>query len=279
MRGPAGRAPTARTGFPVTIVRPSHTYDRTLVPLDGGWTAIDRMRRGPAGRRPRRRHLAVDPDPPHRLRPRLRRRCSATRGRSARPSTSPPTTCSPGTRSTGRSAPPAGVRAAHRARPVGRHRRRRRRAGAPALLGDKAHSMVFDNSKIRSLVPDGSRPSASRRAPARSSPGTMPTPAAAGWTPGSTASCPGSPTASRRDAQAGCVRTHGAGWASTVESSSMAAPVAPGAESACAATMVGVTQRADRVRPTAGVARGPGAGGRRSDRGGHRARPRGCPGR
>jgi nucleoside-diphosphate-sugar epimerase len=33
-------------GFPVTIVRPSHTYDRTLVPFDGGWTAVARMRRG-----------------------------------------------------------------------------------------------------------------------------------------------------------------------------------------------------------------------------------------
>jgi nucleoside-diphosphate-sugar epimerase len=32
--------------FPATIVRPSHTYDRTLVPLDGGWTAIARMRQG-----------------------------------------------------------------------------------------------------------------------------------------------------------------------------------------------------------------------------------------
>jgi nucleoside-diphosphate-sugar epimerase len=32
--------------FPATIVRPSHTYDRTLVPLDGGWTAIARMRKG-----------------------------------------------------------------------------------------------------------------------------------------------------------------------------------------------------------------------------------------
>ncbi|MHB1172963.1 MAG: NAD-dependent epimerase/dehydratase family protein [Lacisediminihabitans sp.] len=32
--------------FPVTIVRPSHTYDATSVPLNGGWTAIDRMRRG-----------------------------------------------------------------------------------------------------------------------------------------------------------------------------------------------------------------------------------------
>lgn len=33
-------------GFPMTIVRPSHTYDGGLVPLDGGWTALDRMRRG-----------------------------------------------------------------------------------------------------------------------------------------------------------------------------------------------------------------------------------------
>ena len=30
----------------MTIVRPSHTYDRTSIPLDGGWTAIDRMRQG-----------------------------------------------------------------------------------------------------------------------------------------------------------------------------------------------------------------------------------------
>lgn len=34
------------TGFPVTIVRPSHTYDRTSVPLDGGWTSVERMRQG-----------------------------------------------------------------------------------------------------------------------------------------------------------------------------------------------------------------------------------------
>ncbi len=34
------------TGFPATIVRPSHTYDPTLIPLAGEWTAIDRMRRG-----------------------------------------------------------------------------------------------------------------------------------------------------------------------------------------------------------------------------------------
>jgi nucleoside-diphosphate-sugar epimerase len=32
--------------FPVTIVRPSHTYDRTSLPIYGGWTQLDRMRRG-----------------------------------------------------------------------------------------------------------------------------------------------------------------------------------------------------------------------------------------
>jgi nucleoside-diphosphate-sugar epimerase len=33
-------------GFPVTIVRPSHTYDAALLPVHGGWTVVDRMRRG-----------------------------------------------------------------------------------------------------------------------------------------------------------------------------------------------------------------------------------------
>jgi nucleoside-diphosphate-sugar epimerase len=33
-------------GFPVTIVRPSHTYDRTLLPFSGHYTVLDRMRRG-----------------------------------------------------------------------------------------------------------------------------------------------------------------------------------------------------------------------------------------
>jgi nucleoside-diphosphate-sugar epimerase len=32
--------------FPATIVRPSHTYDETLIPIEGGWTMLDRMRRG-----------------------------------------------------------------------------------------------------------------------------------------------------------------------------------------------------------------------------------------
>ena len=36
-------------GFPATVVRPSHTYDRSLVPFDGGWTVLARMRAGKPG--------------------------------------------------------------------------------------------------------------------------------------------------------------------------------------------------------------------------------------
>lgn len=32
--------------FPFTIVRPSHTYDQTCVPVEGGYTVIDRMLKG-----------------------------------------------------------------------------------------------------------------------------------------------------------------------------------------------------------------------------------------
>lgn len=32
--------------FPVTIVRPSHTYDKTKLPISGGYTMLDRMQRG-----------------------------------------------------------------------------------------------------------------------------------------------------------------------------------------------------------------------------------------
>jgi len=32
--------------FPMTVVRPSHTYDKTLNPIHGGYTMIDRMRKG-----------------------------------------------------------------------------------------------------------------------------------------------------------------------------------------------------------------------------------------
>lgn len=32
--------------MPITIIRPSHTYDQTLLPFDHGWTVVDRMRKG-----------------------------------------------------------------------------------------------------------------------------------------------------------------------------------------------------------------------------------------
>jgi nucleoside-diphosphate-sugar epimerase len=35
-----------KEGFPVTIVRPSHTYDKTMVPFHGGYTVIERMKKG-----------------------------------------------------------------------------------------------------------------------------------------------------------------------------------------------------------------------------------------
>ncbi|MCA9918758.1 MAG: SDR family oxidoreductase [Anaerolineales bacterium] len=34
------------TGFPVTIIRPSHTYDQTLLPMRGRYTVVNRMRQG-----------------------------------------------------------------------------------------------------------------------------------------------------------------------------------------------------------------------------------------
>lgn len=35
-----------KSGFPVTIVRPSHTYDKTLIPVDWGYTTLHRMKIG-----------------------------------------------------------------------------------------------------------------------------------------------------------------------------------------------------------------------------------------
>ena len=35
-----------KNGFPYTIVRPSHTYSKTLIPLEGGYTVLHRMLKG-----------------------------------------------------------------------------------------------------------------------------------------------------------------------------------------------------------------------------------------
>ena len=82
-------------GLPVTIVRPSHTYDQTLLPFDGGWTAMDRMRRGAP--------VVVHGDGTSlwtlthhtRLRPCVRRPARPTRAPSATASTSPRTSALP----------------------------------------------------------------------------------------------------------------------------------------------------------------------------------------
>ena len=118
-------------GFPATIVRPSHTYDRTLAAarrrVDGD--RPDAPRR--AGRRARRRHVAVDADPPHRLRAGVRRAA----GQPARDRRGFHITSDEALH-LGRDHPAPGRRrrrrAAHRARALGRDRRGRPGAGARA---------------------------------------------------------------------------------------------------------------------------------------------------
>ena len=40
------KAEFQKNGFPYTIVRPSHTYSKTLIPLEGGYTVLHRMLKG-----------------------------------------------------------------------------------------------------------------------------------------------------------------------------------------------------------------------------------------
>jgi len=82
-------------GFPMTVVRPSHTYDRTLLPFQDHYTTVGRMRAG--------KKVVVHGD-----------------GTSLWTMT-------------------------HHADFA---------VGLVGLLGDKTHSMIFDNSKIRRVVPE-----------------------------------------------------------------------------------------------------------------------------
>jgi nucleoside-diphosphate-sugar epimerase len=138
-------------GFPVTIVRPSHTYDRTSVPFDGGWTAIDRMRRGA--------EVVVHGDGTSLWT--LTHHTDFARafvgllgehraiGESYHITSDEAPTWNEIARILGRA---AGVepRIVHVPSDVVAAMDKDWGAG---LLGDKAHSMVFDNSKIKSLVP------------------------------------------------------------------------------------------------------------------------------
>jgi nucleoside-diphosphate-sugar epimerase len=139
-------------GFPATIVRPSHTYDRTLVPFDGGWTAPARMRQG--------REVVVHGDGTSLWT--LTHHEDFAKG--FVPLLGHPRTLGEAFHITGDEwltwnqiaeafALALGVpaRIVHvpsdaiaAADPV----------WGAGLLGDKAHSLIFDNSKLRSVVPD-----------------------------------------------------------------------------------------------------------------------------
>ena len=140
-----------QTGFPATIVRPSHTYDRTSIPFDGKWTALARMRAG--------QEVVVHGDGTslwtltH----------SADFARGFVPLLGHPRTIGEAFHITSDDvltwnqiaealAAAAGVTARLVHVPSDAIAAVDPAWGA-GLLGDKAHSMVFDNSKLRSVVP------------------------------------------------------------------------------------------------------------------------------
>jgi nucleoside-diphosphate-sugar epimerase len=139
-------------GFPATIVRPSHTYDQTTVPFDGGWTAVARMRQG----KPVIVHgdgtslwtLTHHLDFARGFVPLLGH--PRTLGEAFHITSDDVLTWDQITRSLGAAAgveprivhvPSDAIAAADPEWGAG-------------LCGDKAHSMIFDNSKLRSVVPD-----------------------------------------------------------------------------------------------------------------------------
>jgi nucleoside-diphosphate-sugar epimerase len=139
-------------GFPATIVRPSHTYDRTLVPFDGGWTVLGRLRQG--------REIVVHGDGTSLWT--LTHHTDFARG--FVPLLGHPRAIGEVFHITSDDvltwnqiahalADAAGVTAKIVHVPSDAIAAADPEWGA-GLLGDKAHSMVFDNSKLRSVVPD-----------------------------------------------------------------------------------------------------------------------------
>ena len=139
-------------GFPVTIVRPSHTYDKTTVPFDGGWTVLGRMRQG--------KEIVVHGDGTSLWT--LTHHTDFARG--FVPLLGHPRTIGDAFHITSddvltwnQIAEALGAAAGVEPRLV--HVPSDAIAAADpewgaGLLGDKAHSMVFDNAKLRSVVPD-----------------------------------------------------------------------------------------------------------------------------
>jgi nucleoside-diphosphate-sugar epimerase len=139
-------------GFPATIVRPSHTYDRTAVPCYAGWTAVQRMRQGKKvivhGDGTSLWTLTHADDFAKGFVPLLG--SSRTVGEAFHITSEEVPTWNQITTILAHAAGaepkivhvPSDVIAA--ADPN----------WGDALLGDNAHSMIFDNSKLRSVVPD-----------------------------------------------------------------------------------------------------------------------------
>jgi nucleoside-diphosphate-sugar epimerase len=145
------RAAYRDAGFPATIVRPSHTYDQTSVPLHGGWTALARMRQG----KPVVVHgdgtslwtLTHHEDFARGFVPLLGH--PRTLGESFHITSDDVLTWDQITHSL---AAAAGVRPDIVHVPSDVIAAADPEWGA-SLLGDKAHSMVFDNAKLRGVVP------------------------------------------------------------------------------------------------------------------------------
>jgi nucleoside-diphosphate-sugar epimerase len=140
------------SGFPATIVRPSHTYDRTSMPILGRWTDIDRMRRG--------RPVVVQGDGTslwvltHHA-----DFAKAFNGLLANPqaigdsfhiTSDEVLTWNQVYQALGAAAGVPDPQLVHVPSEV---IARVEPALGPGLLGDKAHSVIFDNSKVKALVP------------------------------------------------------------------------------------------------------------------------------
>ncbi len=139
------------TGFPVTIVRPSHTYDATKTVLSGGWTALARMLAG----RPVIVHgdgtslwtVTHNTDFARAFVPLLGN--PRTHGEAFHITSDDFLTWDQIAHAL---AAALGVRAHIAHVPSDAIAAADPQWGA-GLLGDKTHSMIFDNSKIRSIVP------------------------------------------------------------------------------------------------------------------------------
>ena len=138
-------------GFPGTIVRPSHTYDPTAVPFDGGWTVLGRMLAG----KPVIVHgdgtslwtLTHNEDFARAFVPLLAH--PRTLGEAIQITSDDVLTWNQIAEAL---AAALGVRARVVHVPSDAIAAADPDWGA-GLLGDKAHSMIFDNAKVRGLVP------------------------------------------------------------------------------------------------------------------------------